>query len=543
MAGDVRHNFYGGFRFLAAILSSTLVSLLIGGAGFFIVSIIAVKSSSGEWGLDSTFDSWIQDMGAVPLADGRYSVFDPQVCKACPILSSLFDMVNIVAMNVYVMIADLVWILLTASFALWLLRQTYDDITKNSGGDLKAYGEKVFKKILTLFVIGGAIGFMDEAKLRSVATEIVEFTVVPVVQAGVGIGSHIALSHDKASAANAASGAGAAGGNPAAANAAPGTEAASSPGAGAAAPDGADGAPGDAGQALLSFCDRLSFDDAAAKERDKDGNLQDVIISSDLKKDLLCLAATINNVFYGGISAGWNMASFSWKNEGVRGILDVVGGLAIVVIFFTLYIWVPLMILDMIFTLGLLVAFIPLMIAGYGYEDTRGFSSQGVAAVFGIAWRMIVYMVFLAVLVQSFMAIGDAYYPAPVDGFTYLFPDFLMHGSSKYPNASAIAARWRECYAMGGTKDALAACMARIGVDFDMPSLENAAASFMPVFSLGIVSLMLMGMRQTYADILGGYMFQIGDTVKGFLIGSFKYVWSGAREYAGALKRSPIEAG
>ena len=44
-----------------------------------------------------------------------------------------------------------------------------------------------------------------------------------------------------------------------------------------------------------------------------------------------------------------------------------------------------------------------------------------------------------------------------------------------------------------------------------MPSLENPGGSFLPMFTFGLLSIMIMGSAKKYAKMLGGYTFAIGD--------------------------------
>jgi len=222
------------------------------------------------------------------------------------------------------------------------------------------------------------------------------------------------------------------------------------------------------------------------------------------------------------------------------GAAGAIAGFIIVAIFLMLLIQVPLLLVDIIFTLAILLAFVPLMIGSIAYEDTREFSTKGIEALFGIAWRLIIYAIFLEIMFQSFMYIGDLYYPGSADGhpeldnFTYLFPGFMN------PKANtALAQDWYNCYNdHAGNSAAIKSCLANLRIEYTLTEKDFSYKALMPVLGVGVITLMLMGNMKTYADIFNGYMLQIGDQIKGFITGSVKYVTSVSREFVGNMKKS-----
>ncbi|MDR1009155.1 MAG: hypothetical protein LBL52_02785 [Rickettsiales bacterium] len=462
-------------KFLLSSLKTSVIGMLIGVGGMALFAAGGMLSTSGSWKPGRTFEQWMESgigVHAKPLADGKYLATDFSICPACGVLDKMFDMINTVAMEIYIMIHDIAWILLTMGFALWLLRRVYDDIVGGKGS-MDDFAKSVFKKILIIFVIGAGIGFMDEKEIRTTANSIIEHTAVPILQAGTSIGSSIIDS---------------------------------------------------------PICDKLAF---PASEATEDG-----VISKELKEQVLCVASSINIIFFGGLSAARYLFKFSFNPLNSHAMLDGLGGmiaaLLLGAIFFGLYIWVPLMFVDIIFTLAILLAFVPLMIGGFAYEDTKKFSMTGIEALFGIAWRIIVYCIFLEILYQSLLYVGDAYYPGPVDGFTYMFPDFLNHST----NVAASDA-WARCYNDNiGNAGGLKTCLAAARLEFDMPGKDFSVNAFMPVLGVGILSLMIMGNMKSYAGLVSGYMFQIGDSIKAFIINGKNHFTSITREYVGGIKKS-----
>jgi hypothetical protein len=194
--------------------------------------------------------------------------------------------------------------------------------------------------------------------------------------------------------------------------------------------------------------------------------------------------------------------------------------------------------IDIIFTLGVLMGMAPIMIAGYAYEDTKGFSNTGFKSLFHIAFHIIMYCVFIGIIYASFIYIGDMYYPGPLDGFTYLFPDFIF-GDIVGGGAVDISANegFRRCFdAAAGNVDSIRACLSRLHMDFDMPSLERPMGSLMPLLGVGVMSLMIMGNMKEYAGIVSGYMMDISKNIMDLGKSALATVVSVARSKVGAMR-------
>jgi biotin transporter BioY len=178
------------------------------------------------------------------------------------------------------------------------------------------------------------------------------------------------------------------------------------------------------------------------------------------------------------------------------------------------------------------------MIAGYAYEDTEKFSNKGFSSLFHIAFHIIMYCVFIGIIYASFIYIGDMYYPGPLDGFTYLFPDFIF-GDMVDGQAASIGVNegFRRCFdAAAGNVDSIRACLARLHVDFEMPSLERPMGSLMPLLGVGVMSLMIMGSMKEYAGIVGGYMMTISENIVNLGKSALKTVVSVARNKVGSMR-------
>jgi hypothetical protein len=276
------------------------------------------------------------------------------------------------------------------------------------------------------------------------------------------------------------------------------------------------------------ICQKLSYPPAYG----------DGMFTQDVKDDLLCFMNSVSIAFSSAITAGANMVHFSvGALPNPAAFLDMLGGVAMVVIFFLLLLKIPLVMIDIIFTLGVLMGMTPVMLAGYAYEDTKGFSNTGFKALWGIAFYMIMYCVFLGIIYSSFVYIGDMYYPGPLDGFTYLFPDFIYDDMVGSRSADIRAsAYFRQCFdAAAGDVNRLRNCLAGKNIAFEMPSLERPLGSFMPLLGVGIMSLMIMGNLKDYAGIVSGYMLTISDNIKQLGKSAFAMVTSVGRKAVGSL--------
>jgi hypothetical protein len=252
---------------------------------------------------------------------------------------------------------------------------------------------------------------------------------------------------------------------------------------------------------------------------------------------------SINVIFASGITAGANMADAA-AEQFVRGhvfaLMQVVGGLVLVAVFMLMSFAVPFKMIDAVFTLGILIALAPLMIAGYVYDDTRGFSKKGIESLVHIAFYLIIYSIFLGIFYAAFSYIGDAYYPGPVDGFTYLFPDFVFgnDGVATLKSNPAFA----QCFADFANNFAKTQkCMVAAGADFSFPSIADPMGTILPMALMGSIAMMIMGNLKNYAGIYGGYMINVGGAAQSLLKSGIDMVFNVGVKKAGDFIGSPVE--
>lgn len=447
------------------------------GIGMFV--ILAIVAFKGDWVIGTSFDTWYASLTGVAVpVDGKFSAIDFQGCWSCNLFAKTFDLMSVVGLELFVFISDIVWTLVTMGFAVWLVIYVINNVIKEQKGDIPTFGLDVIKKIFIIGIIGVAINIASADNLKKSADMMLRYTALPILEMGVGVGTEIIKS---------------------------------------------------------PICDKLYY-----PQTEVDG-----ILSPDLKNSLLCLVNSVNVVYLSATTAGANMVSFSLKNflNNPGAIVDVIGGMAITVIFFLMYISIPFVLIDIIFTIGILISLMPVMIGGYAYEETKKFAIKGFTSLFGMAFHIIMYCIFLGIIYSSFIFIGDMYYPAPLDNFTYLFPDFIYQDMISSQTSTIMKNEgFSLCFNQAnGDIGVIQSCLLELGIEFEMPSIGGSGGSFLPIFSLGLLSLMIMGSLKSYTGIVSGYMFTIGGEIKNLITSSYKWAKSATREAVGTVKGNSID--
>ncbi len=472
---NILHFFLSTFKVLFASVGLSLLLLIV-------LAIIA-SAQSGDWVLGQSFEEWWQTMHNSPIIDGKFSAIDNKTCWSCGIMAKTFDLMSIMGLKLYIYISDIAWTLIVMGFAVWILIYMYDNLIKKQGSDLRKMLKEITTKIIVISIIGAALFLTtnkekNEIYLTKMVNNIVENTAVPVLKLGIGVSSEILDT---------------------------------------------------------KICDKFYY----PEETEVDG-----IITHGLKKDMLCFMNSINMVYLSAMTAGSNMIDMSWKafwdnpSQNAKALPDFIAGLAMEIIFFLMYLLIPFTLIDIIFTLGILVCFLPLMIGGYAYKETSGFSQKGIGSIWRMCFYIIMYSVFLGILYSSFIYIADMYYPAPLDNFTYLFPDFIYNTMVGSQTSQIMASEgFQNCYAQAGDNiGKMQECLLKIGVEFDLPKLDTTGGSFLPIFTFGLLSLMIMSNVKTYAGLISGYSFEVGKYAENLLSSTFNTIKGGVSRAVSGFK-------
>ena len=487
------------FDKLTSMLSFIVVGLkgllwtFILGSAVFVGLTIASHGEAGKWYLGDKFDEWYMSIPGVTPVSTNPLRFDPLAdCLSCRVFANIFDMMNMVGLKMFEFLHETAWVLLVMGFALWLLVKVFKEFVWEGSDDIKGLVESVFKRALWIGVIAAAIGFMGPGKIQGIAKLVLENTAGPLISMGTGVGSAV-FGDVKIE-------------------------------------DGVKKLVGSPVCAAMDF-------ESKSMQSEVDG-----LIPADIKKDFVCLVNTINVAFQSGVTAGWNMVRLggNWRNSAM--ILEALGGLIIAVIFFVLMVFFPFKLLDIVFTIGILLAFAPITIACYAYDETKEFAKKTIDSLVGIMFKLVMFCIFVGILYASFIYIGDLHYPGPLDGFTFLFPGFIYKsmGAGRPMDQNMLEA-FNDCYEkalrLGDSikPNQICTCMNKAqGITCEMPSWENPAVSLLPIFTLGLVSIMIFGRMDRYTDMMKGYMFEIGGHAEQLFRSSISYVWSGAKRTGSA---------
>ncbi len=453
--------------------------------GFFGLIALAIVGSklSGDWTVGVSFNEWWGSMTKLPLVNGKFSAVDPGTCLVCDLFSKCFDLMSVMGLKMYIYIADVAWTLITMGFAVWILMYMYDHLIKEQDGDVHKMIVDVAKRIIIISIVGVALfSTSDKSKnekyLQYISNTIVDSTAVPVLKMGVGVGAKILDTN---------------------------------------------------------ICSSLSYPKTEVQG----------MLSSELKEDMLCLLNTVSSVYLSAMSAGSNMVAMSWKSFASNPVKyksnlpDIVAGMSLIAIFLIMYVTIPFMLIDIVFTFGILLSFLPLMIGGYAYDNTKGFSKKGIDSLWGMCFYIIIYSIFLGIIYSSFVYIADMYYPGPLDNFTYLFPDFMYKDMVGSQTANLMKSQaFASCYnAANGNISQIQNCLLKVGIEFEMPNFENPGGSFLPMFTFGLLSLMIMGSVKVYSGLLKGYTFEIGAASMKLIQSSWGWITSKvSREVKGFRK-------
>jgi len=165
------------------------------------------------------------------------------------------------------------------------------------------------------------------------------------------------------------------------------------------------------------------------------------IFTNKTKKSMTCMLGGVSTLGMAGIQGGGNLI---YLGTSLGSILNVFAGYMIITLFFGLMMLFPFWMLSILLTLMIAVFTLPVFIVGYAFEATEKLMKTIMQSVVSAGMKMIGLTMAFLMLYLIFTTVGDRYYPAPQDGFSYIFPDHFRHGASQ--KQTELKQQFEACY-------------------------------------------------------------------------------------------------
>ena len=212
---------------------------------------------------------------------------------------------------------------------------------------------------------------------------------------------------------------------------------------------------------------------------------------------------------------------------------------------------IPFLLLDVLLTLIIPLFFLPLILVGYAFEgsDVSKHLDTAVKTIIKSAFKMVGLSIAFVFIYTIYSEVGDRYYPAPKDGFSYIFPNYLERRPDNFA-VPQIEKDFKECYKLveenyknGGTIDVLVGkkelkSCAKQSINLDD---SNAWMSFLLLLGLIKITMRLFEKIRTHIMSLfpEGQELNIGNNMYNTLKGWGGKAWSVTKNFGfkkGGLK-------
>lgn len=430
-----------------------------------IIIVFVVLAPKAEWTPGTSYDEWFGSLSGCDVGDESCKPDIGKVCWACPMLSAIFDLVSHAGARMFIGIADACITIMGIGLALWILFKMgsiyVSNINISSQGEqldfkfFKTFGYTLAKATVVAAILGmyGNTGEMMQFLFQN--------TIAPIIEFGTTLATHMVGASDC----------------------------------------------GVFGDSSMSGVTSTLMTDLGI---DSGEHLLGVF-NSGMKEDLYCLLSTYNIHFIGGVSAGYNLFMVSLENWQ---LIDLFGGIMIMAIFAIALFQISFYFIDILITLGVIVAVSPLLLVSWVFKDIikGGFAKSFIGnpfSPFKMVWSAMVYFIvfsfILVVFYQMFVLVGDLYYPATpgggtaFDGFTYLFPDFLSSNRDSF----SIPSLYEDCQTLN--------CF------YKRSEVQGLTVNLLPLIVVGYIAFLILKNVDNYISWAGGSKdglgFGIGDKV------------------------------
>jgi hypothetical protein len=249
----------------------------------------------------------------------------------------------------------------------------------------------------------------------------------------------------------------------------------------------------------------------------------------------MCVVGNASLVILAGASGGFSLMNFSYIGMG-GGLFTWMAGLGLVLMFLIIGFSLFFDILNVVFRLVFVIIFLPVIIAGYAYENVwgvlKGAVGKSVEILVNCAVRVVAIALKVIIIYSVVTYAADEYFPGPADGYSAIFPPGLAGmgtaDDSRNQVVAQVFAKCERASAADGAmdKDLFKACFDRekAAAEISHPGafdfMEDGWDFFM--LMLGMFLLYFYVLSKKIDELLVGDgagkdpIFNIGGTFKEF---------------------------
>lgn len=164
-------------------------------------------------------------------------------------------------------------------------------------------------------------------------------------------------------------------------------------------------------------------------------------ILNPVLQPFMCSIGNLNAVTLAGAAGGFSLMNYAWLGMG-GGAITWVAGFALVIMFLLIGFNLFFQVLSVVFKLIFLIIFMPLFIAAYAFEPVwktaSGLVTRAIEMLVSSAVKIVAISLKIVILYATVSYAADAFFPAPVDGFSTILPP-LMNQSVQNPDAKTLS--------------------------------------------------------------------------------------------------------
>jgi len=340
----------------------------------------------GRFAPGMNFSTWFKQSGGCELGTNGCDVTQASFCWGCDLFAKLIDFFSVSVEKGFEFLANDLILLLLFGTAIWFAWFTFTQMKIDGKVDGKAFIKKVIRRfgrvLIVLSLLGGISGVVGDKWISKSAGAVVE----PIFMMHSSIVEKILN-----------------------------------------IPEG--------------FCPKA------------DPNTEG-ILSGNVKASLMCTMGVMGLMTKGGLQAGGNMMFFSSLVMGNafdiaigEGGITWLAGAYVYGAFLVFHLLIPFLLLDILLTLIIPLFFLPLILVGYAFEGTNMSKhlNTAVNTIIKSAFKMIALSIAFVFIYTIYSEVGDRYYPAPKDNFSYIFPNYLERKPANFVPPK-IEQDFKECY-------------------------------------------------------------------------------------------------